>query len=156
MDQFAKILSDDVAAALAGEGRQYSSPVSADTASPTQEPHERHVTHSRAAAAVLIALLRHIGDTPTKWRDFYKGKQINVVGYGPGGGYDVYTRLLFATCRATSRAIDHVGAEHAGRRQPTRGKLCRQCRHDGTTLVVMGAPAALGALFGNRMHYSRP
>jgi tripartite-type tricarboxylate transporter receptor subunit TctC len=27
--------------------------------------------------------------------DFYKGKQINlVVGYGPGGGYDVYARLL--------------------------------------------------------------
>ena len=27
--------------------------------------------------------------------DFYKGKTINVVvGYGPSGGYDVYTRLL--------------------------------------------------------------
>ena len=27
--------------------------------------------------------------------DFYKGKQINVViGYSPGGGYDVYARLL--------------------------------------------------------------
>ena len=27
--------------------------------------------------------------------DFYKGKQVQViVGYGPGGGYDVYARLL--------------------------------------------------------------
>jgi len=27
--------------------------------------------------------------------DFYKGKQINlIVGYGPGGGYDIYARLL--------------------------------------------------------------
>src|SRR4051812_34713973 len=27
--------------------------------------------------------------------DFYKGKTINVViGYSPGGGYDVYARLL--------------------------------------------------------------
>jgi tripartite-type tricarboxylate transporter receptor subunit TctC len=27
--------------------------------------------------------------------DFYKGRQINlIVGYGPGGGYDVYARLL--------------------------------------------------------------
>jgi tripartite-type tricarboxylate transporter receptor subunit TctC len=27
--------------------------------------------------------------------DFYRGKQLNViVGYGPGGGYDVYARLL--------------------------------------------------------------
>ena len=27
--------------------------------------------------------------------DFYRGKQINlIVGYGPGGGYDVYARLV--------------------------------------------------------------
>jgi tripartite-type tricarboxylate transporter receptor subunit TctC len=27
--------------------------------------------------------------------DFYKGRQINlIVGYGPGGGYDVVARLL--------------------------------------------------------------
>jgi tripartite-type tricarboxylate transporter receptor subunit TctC len=27
--------------------------------------------------------------------DFYKGKQVNlIVGYGPGGGYDIYARLL--------------------------------------------------------------
>ena len=27
--------------------------------------------------------------------DFYKGKQINlIVGYGPGGGYDLVARLL--------------------------------------------------------------
>ena len=27
--------------------------------------------------------------------DFYRGKQINlVIGYGPGGGYDIYARLL--------------------------------------------------------------
>ena len=27
--------------------------------------------------------------------DFYKGRQINlIVGYGPGGGYDIYARLL--------------------------------------------------------------
>ena len=27
--------------------------------------------------------------------DFYKGKQVNlIVGYGPGGGYDVYARLV--------------------------------------------------------------
>jgi tripartite-type tricarboxylate transporter receptor subunit TctC len=27
--------------------------------------------------------------------DFYKGRQINlIVGYGPGGGYDIAARLL--------------------------------------------------------------
>src|SRR5262245_13028641 len=27
--------------------------------------------------------------------DFYRGKQVNlIVGYGPGGGYDTYARLL--------------------------------------------------------------
>jgi tripartite-type tricarboxylate transporter receptor subunit TctC len=27
--------------------------------------------------------------------DFYRGKQLSIiVGYGPGGGYDLYARLL--------------------------------------------------------------
>ena len=35
--------------------------------------------------------------------DFYKGKQVNVViGYSPGGGYDVYARLLARSSLVTS------------------------------------------------------
>jgi tripartite-type tricarboxylate transporter receptor subunit TctC len=45
-----------------------------------------------AAAAVLVAAL------PTRAQsvaDFYRGKTIRmIIGYGPGGGYDIYGRLL--------------------------------------------------------------
>jgi tripartite-type tricarboxylate transporter receptor subunit TctC len=42
-------------------------------------------------ALMLLAPLAHADDVA----DFYRGKQINlVVGYGPGGGYDIYGRLV--------------------------------------------------------------
>src|SRR3712207_2856662 len=41
-----------------------------------------------AGAAVLAA-------APAAADDFYKGKTINIiVGFGPGGGYDIYARML--------------------------------------------------------------
>jgi tripartite-type tricarboxylate transporter receptor subunit TctC len=44
-----------------------------------------------AAPLTLAAKVAHADDVA----DFYKGKQVNlVVGYGPGGGYDIYARLL--------------------------------------------------------------
>jgi tripartite-type tricarboxylate transporter receptor subunit TctC len=43
-------------------------------------------------AALLFSLSGVRADSVA---DFYKGKSIQfVVGYGPGGGYDVYARLL--------------------------------------------------------------
>ncbi len=84
--------------------------------------------------------------------DFYKGKQINViVGYGPGGGYDVYTRLL----------IRHMPRHVPGnptmvvQNMPGAGSLRaanfigNAASRDGLTLGVFGAPAALEPLFGN-------
>jgi tripartite-type tricarboxylate transporter receptor subunit TctC len=47
--------------------------------------------------ALLFAVLGLPASAPAQpaIEDFYKGKQINViVGYGPGGGYDVVARLL--------------------------------------------------------------
>jgi tripartite-type tricarboxylate transporter receptor subunit TctC len=44
-------------------------------------------------AAVLGATLA--GAMPALADDFYKGRQINIIcGFGPGGGYDAYARLL--------------------------------------------------------------
>jgi tripartite-type tricarboxylate transporter receptor subunit TctC len=44
-----------------------------------------------ATFAVLAAPSAHADEVA----DFYRGKQVNVVvGYGPGGGYDIYARLL--------------------------------------------------------------
>jgi tripartite-type tricarboxylate transporter receptor subunit TctC len=47
-----------------------------------------------AAALMLAALVASQARADTV-ADFYRGRQINlIVGYGPGGGYDVYARLV--------------------------------------------------------------
>jgi tripartite-type tricarboxylate transporter receptor subunit TctC len=50
----------------------------------------------RKSSATLAILLFMGAEAPAdEVADFYKGKQVNViVGYGTGGGYDVYGRLL--------------------------------------------------------------
>ena len=48
----------------------------------------------RAAMVVTAALAATPAHADTV-ADFYKGRQVNlIVGYGPGGGYDTYARLL--------------------------------------------------------------
>ncbi len=48
-------------------------------------------TAALLVTAVLAVTPAH-ADTAA---DFYKGKQVNlIVGYGPGGGYDIYARVL--------------------------------------------------------------
>src|ERR1700751_5150296 len=45
------------------------------------------------AAMVVTAALAATPAHADSVADFYRGKQINlIVGYGPGGGYDVYAR----------------------------------------------------------------
>lgn len=47
------------------------------------------------AAFVAIVLAASTPAWATDVADFYKGKQVTVVvGYGPGGGYDLYARLV--------------------------------------------------------------
>src|SRR5882672_4289048 len=49
-------------------------------------------TASTVLAAMLLASSAAAADDVA---DFYRGKRINlVIGYGPGGGYDTYARLL--------------------------------------------------------------
>ena len=49
------------------------------------------VTAACAVAVVFAVPLAHADAVA----DFYRGKQLNlIVGYGPGGGYDIYARLL--------------------------------------------------------------
>src|SRR5262249_12335309 len=48
-----------------------------------------------AIAAVLTTVTFNAGQTQGVVEAFYKGRQINlIVGYGPGGGYDLTARLL--------------------------------------------------------------
>jgi tripartite-type tricarboxylate transporter receptor subunit TctC len=50
---------------------------------------------ARAGVAAAMAALVPAQASADALADFYRGKQINlVVGYGTGGGYDVYARLI--------------------------------------------------------------
>ncbi|HVY57785.1 MAG TPA: hypothetical protein VHA77_08060 [Xanthobacteraceae bacterium] len=49
----------------------------------------------RWAAGILLACLFAAPLARADVADFYRGKQVKlIVGYGPGGGYDVYARLV--------------------------------------------------------------
>ena len=78
--------------------------------------------------------------------DFYKGKTINIaIGYGPGGGYDVYTRAV----------ARHIGKHIPGnpnvivQNMPGAGSrlaanwLYNVAPKDGTALAVIGENSAL-------------
>lgn len=57
----------------------------------------RHISLSRdAACGALAAVALLVGTAPhATAQEFYKGKTIRVVvGYGPGGGYDLYGRVF--------------------------------------------------------------
>jgi tripartite-type tricarboxylate transporter receptor subunit TctC len=104
-------------------------------------------------AASLVAVIAAPMAQADPVADFYKGKQITViVGYGPGGGYDVYTRQLL---RHLPRYIPG-NPTMVVQNMPGAGSLraanfvANAAPKDGTTLVVMGAPAALEPLFGNK------
>jgi tripartite-type tricarboxylate transporter receptor subunit TctC len=79
-----------------------------------------------AALATMVALM--LPAQADEVADFYKGKRINlIVSYGPGGGYDVYARVL---------------ARHIGRHIP-----------GNPTIVVQNMPGA-GSLRGANFLYN--
>jgi tripartite-type tricarboxylate transporter receptor subunit TctC len=79
-----------------------------------------------AAVAVILALLAPANADDVA--NFYKGKRINlIVSYGPGGGYDVYARVL---------------ARHIGRHIP-----------GNPSIVVQNMPGA-GSLRGANFIYN--
>lgn len=99
-----------------------------------------------AAAACALA------SVPAAADEFYKGRQITItVGYGPGGGYDAYTRLV----------ANHIGRHIPGnpgivvQNMPGAGSmvaanhLANIAPKDGSHLGVFSAAVALGPLFGN-------
>jgi tripartite-type tricarboxylate transporter receptor subunit TctC len=84
--------------------------------------------------------------------DFYKGKQLNlIVGYGPGGGYDVYARLI----------ARHLGKYMPGnpavvvQNMPGAGSLrsvnylSNAAPKDGTVIATFARDMALLGIIGN-------
>ena len=81
-----------------------------------------------AALGLAVALLAAVPAQADDVADFYKGKRINlIVSYGPGGGYDVYARVL---------------ARHIGRHIP-----------GNPSIVVQNMPGA-GSLRGANYLYN--
>ena len=106
--------------------------------------------------ALALAVIPGLAATPAPAADpvaeFYGGKSISlVIGFGPGGGYDSYARVL----------ARHLGKHIAGnpgivpQNMPGAGGLAAAnflynvARADGLTLGIFGPFNALEPLFGN-------
>ena len=49
----------------------------------------------RAAISLVAAMLSAVPTQAEPVADFYRGKTLRMlIGYGPGGGYDIYGRLV--------------------------------------------------------------
>lgn len=78
---------------------------------------------------------------------FYRGKTVRlVVGYGPGGGYDIYARLIApAIGRALSATVVVVNQPGAG--GLTALDRVYRAESDGLTIMIVnGTPSALAQL----------
>ncbi|MBX9757163.1 MAG: hypothetical protein K2Y29_00190, partial [Beijerinckiaceae bacterium] len=105
-----------------------------------------------AGALALITAFAASAASADPVEDFYKTRQINlIVGFGPGGGYDTYARLL---ARHYSRHIP--GAPNiVPQNMPGGGSLVaannlyNAAPRDGATLAMFGAFTNLEPLFNN-------
>ncbi|MFM2128739.1 MAG: hypothetical protein RL477_285, partial [Pseudomonadota bacterium] len=107
----------------------------------------------RFGGALLAAALAQVApaaaETPA---EFYKGKQVTInIGFGPGGGYDTYARVL----------ARHYGNHIPGQpntipvNMPGSGALRAAnflyavAKKDGTQIGIVGASTLMEPLLGN-------
>lgn len=102
-----------------------------------------------AALAILVPAAARSQGSPD---GFYKGKTLEVyVGYGPGGGYDLYTRVL---AKHIVKYLPGRPAEPAVRNMPGAGsaKLAQFmwdiAPKDGTAFGLINSTVAFDPLFG--------
>src|ERR1700676_1140567 len=58
-------------------------------------PTRRRLVTGATAAVAAVALARATPARADPIEDFYRGKTLRMlIGYGPGGGYDIYGRLV--------------------------------------------------------------
>jgi tripartite-type tricarboxylate transporter receptor subunit TctC len=99
----------------------------------------------------ILLSLTNFAFAQTSVEDFYRGKQVNlIVGYGPGGGYDITARLL----------ARHIGKHIPGnpaivvQNMPGAGSmrainyLASVAPKDGTTFALFGSDMPMLALLG--------
>jgi tripartite-type tricarboxylate transporter receptor subunit TctC len=106
-----------------------------------------------ACSAMIVALgaaATHARADPVS--DFYQGRSINLyIGFGPGGGYDVYARMLarhFGRLVPGNPAIVPQNMPGAGGLKSA-NFLYNAAPRDGLALGMFGAFNGLDPLFGN-------
>jgi tripartite-type tricarboxylate transporter receptor subunit TctC len=106
-----------------------------------------------ACAAVVAAAAAAIPNArAAAVSDFYRGKSINIyIGFGPGGGYDVYARMLARHLGRFIPGYPNVVPQNmpgAGGLKSA-GYLYNAAARDGLALAVFGGFTGLEPLFGN-------
>ena len=110
--------------------------------------------HALAAWSAVIAI---VTDAATSARGetvaaFYKGKTVNIyIGFGPGGGYDVYARMLarhFGRFIPGNPTVVPQNMPGAGGVKSA-AYLFNAAPRDGTALAMFGGFNGLEPLFGN-------
>ncbi len=104
-----------------------------------------------AAAALTLFFAAPAARAQSPEEAYYKGKMVRlVVGYGPGGGYDTYARLI---APALAKAL---GASVVVENQPGAGGLTAldrmyRAEPDGLQIMIInGTPSALAQLVGQQ------
>src|SRR6188508_3335391 len=105
-----------------------------------------------AAVAFAFATMPTLARADAAVAEFYKGRQVNlIVGYGSGGGYDVYGRLF----------ARHLGRHIPGnpsvvvQNMPGAGSLravnfiANTAPRDGTAIATFGRDMPLLAIIGH-------
>jgi len=112
----------------------------------------RSTTFAACAAMIVMAAAAVTSARGEPVADFYKGKTVNLyIGFGPGGGYDTYTRVLarhfgrFIPGNPTVVPQNMPGA--GGVKSAT--FLFNAAPRDGTAFAMFGGFNGLEPLFGN-------
>jgi tripartite-type tricarboxylate transporter receptor subunit TctC len=112
---------------------------------------QRRIAISLSVAAVLSAAATVSAQTQSAVEAFYRGRQINlIVGYGPGGGYDLAARLVarhigrFIPGHPPVAVQNMVGAGSLR----AANYLYSAAPKDGATFGVLGSDIAMIGLIG--------
>ena len=118
-----------------------------------------HGSHFRAGAIVATALGLWMLATPAKAdpvEDFYRGKNIDlIIGYTPGGGYDLFARLIAQFMgdhipgkpRIIARTMAGGGSRTAA------GYVANVAPKDGTVLATASQSLALEQALGDKQKF---
>ncbi len=111
---------------------------------------------ARAIAAAALLLASFVGSTSafaqSAVEEFYRGRQINlIVGYGPGGGYDITARLLARYLGRYIPGNPNIVVQNMAGAGSMRAAnyLYVGAPRDGTTFGVIGRDMPLLGLIGS-------